>query len=223
MSISQILSFSLVALIQLSQPYQIAFGGWGGEIHWEKVSVSINRENPPCVPIVEFDDPLDIWVRSGTVDRAIPPYIALYGTSSNRRADQGCQVQNIVQVFAYYDLRETMQSSRITVPGFAEYWREIYPESMPDDFASQLIEGAGLEPGEVLTIDFESRSFIKADYPTVQVNEYNYIPALEPPEKDYGGGGMEEEYDDYSPETGGSAGYDYDTDDISLSSPPLYY
>ncbi|KAK6511232.1 hypothetical protein TWF481_000154 [Arthrobotrys musiformis] len=206
---------SLIYLAHRAQPYQIGFGGWEEvtEIPWENIPYVIDKTNPPCMSTGD-EDVMDVWVRStaSATDRNVPPYIAMYAPSFNANAP-GCMGVNIIHVFAYYDAPGKMQSIATTLPEYTGYWREIYPEFMPDDPATQLIEGAGLAPGEVLNLDLAGKVYVKPDY-GVTIHDYDTVPGWE------GYEGSESEQDEYWSAAGG----DYDNegfDNLSQMSPNL--
>ncbi|KAK6506192.1 hypothetical protein TWF506_011114 [Arthrobotrys conoides] len=171
------LLFSLLTIAHWAWAYQIAFGGSDEiiEIPWETSTNSVDKTDPPCF-LLPDEDINDVWVRSSTslTDRKVPPYIALYG-ASGIPTDPPCKGDKILHVFAYYDEPGKMQSIKTTLPSYVKLWREIYPDFMPDDPATQLIEGAGLEPGEVLNLNLETMVYIKPNY---KVRVYNYDGAL---------------------------------------------
>ncbi|KAK6346173.1 hypothetical protein TWF730_010503 [Orbilia blumenaviensis] len=198
---------SLSALARLAHPYQIAFGGSDEitEILWENVPNEVDMTNPPCLSTGE-EDVMDIWVRSTTSshDRPVPPYIAIYAPSA-KPSDQKCLDKNIIQVIAYYDEPGKMQSIITELPDYVGYWKEIYPDYMPDDGATQLIDGGGLEPGEVLDLDLETKVYTKRNY-NVAVYDYDSVPKLESD----GYGASESSEEDYWSAGGGDYGNGFD-------------
>ncbi|KAF3109057.1 hypothetical protein TWF569_006136 [Orbilia oligospora] len=201
-------SSSLLALVQRAQSYQIAFSGWDEttEIPWENAPFAVNKVDPPCMELPD-EDVMDVWVRTTTSppEREIPPYIVLYGMSGVP-TDPPCKGDKILHVFAYYNEPNKMQSTRTTLPSYTRFWREIYPDFMPDDPATQLIDGAGLEPGEVLNLDLGTMVYIKPDY-RVTVHGYDSVPTLSSEgSDDY----SEDELDDWSAGHGSyGGGYDF--------------
>ncbi|KAF3292828.1 hypothetical protein TWF132_005195 [Orbilia oligospora] len=155
---------------------------------------AVNKVDPPCMELPD-EDVMDVWVRTTTSppEREIPPYIVLYDMSGVP-TDPPCKGDNILHVFAYYNEPNKMQSIRTTLPSYTRSWREIYPDFMPDDPATQLIDGAGLEPGEVLNLDLGTMVYIKPDY-RVTVHGYDSVPTLSSEgNDDY----SEDELDDWS-------------------------
>ncbi|KAF3246466.1 hypothetical protein TWF128_008927 [Orbilia oligospora] len=169
-------------------------------------NIELNKVDPPCMELPD-EDVMDVWARTTTSppEREIPPYIVLYGMSGVP-TDPPCKGDNILHVFAYYNEPNKMQSIRTTLPSYTRFWREIYPDFMPDDPATQLIDGAGLEPGKVLNLDLGTMVYIKPDY-RVTVHGYDSVPTLSSEgNDDY----SEDELDDWSTGLGSyGGGYDF--------------